>query len=278
MTVGCLVRSAVSALVLVTAVAEPRQAAAQGATEGELMSLADAAAARGLPAGPLRTKIREGLAKGYDRQRIEAVVRQMSANLDAADRLMRELDPATGVGTEREESVVLLADSFFTGVTVDEVRDLRRQVQAAGRPAVSAVPLAEAAKGLSAVKAARLPVGEGAAVFAEALRQGFRQIEIIDLAREIKRREAEYRAGRASLRALREAISRGERPEQLFRNARIDAGRGATRADGVVNRPNGERPEAATQRPARPDPPARPERAERPDRPDRPQPAARPSR
>jgi len=97
---------------------------------------------------------------------------------------------------------------------------------------------------------ARLSVPEGTAVMAEAVKQGYRSTEILALAREVKRHEADYRAGRASLTALRDSIARGNRPEQLFRD---------TRPAPV------ERPAARPDAPQRPEKPSRPQ-AERPAR------------
>ena len=117
---------------------------------------------------------------------------------------------------------------------------------------------AGAAKGLSFIKEARLSVAEGTAVIAEAVKQGFRSAEILDLGREVKRREGDYRSGRASLRTLRDAIARGDRPEQLLRDSRADA----------VDRRATTRPGTQADRPAaRPDVPQRPEQPVRPERP-----------
>jgi hypothetical protein len=219
-----------------------------------LIRLADEAASRGLPAEPLVNKIREGLAKKADPDRIGLRVRQMTAYLEAADRLVREL-PAAAAATERTAAVTLLAEAFEGGLTGDEVRALQ-----AGPQAMPAVTLASAAKGLSFIKGARLSVADGTAVVVEASRRGFRDHEMLDLGREIKRREHDYQSGRASLRALRDAIARGDRPDQLFRDGRHDA----------VERPSPARPESPPDRPARPDVPVRPERPARPDLPERP--------
>lgn len=222
-----------------------------------LIHQADEAAAKGLPAAPLTNKISEGLAKGYDPKRIEPVIRQMATHLETADRLLREMEPATA---GREAPVTLLAESLGSGVTPDEVRELRRLVQSAsktGKPPPLAEELAGAAKGLSFIKEVRLPAVEGTAVIAEAVRQGFRSHEILDLGREIKRREGDFVAGRASLRALRDAIARGDRPDQLFRASRTER----------VERPASARPETPVERPARPEPPQRPEQPVRPERP-----------
>lgn len=225
-----------------------------------LLRHADGAAAKGLPVAPLTNKIREGLAKSVDPQRIELVIRQIAADLETADRLMRGMEPASG-GTGREAAVTLLADSLTAGVTSDEVRELGRQTQASGKPPMSPEALAGAAKALSLIKEARLPVADATAVIVEAVRQGFRSHEILDLGREVKRREADYRAGHASLRALRDAIARGDRPDQLLRDSRRS----------TVERPASARPEPTGDRPdrqGRPEVPQRPPRPERPERPD----------
>jgi hypothetical protein len=218
-----------------------------------LIRLANDAAAKGLPTAPLTNKIREGIAKNKDQKQIEAVVRQLAAQLEAADRVVRDVEPGAA-GAQREAAVTLLAETLGSGLTVEEVRELRRVTQAS-RPATSSQELANAAKGLSFIKDARLPVPDGTAVIGEAVRQGYRSHEVVDVGREVKRREADYRAGRTTLRALREAIARGDRPEQLFRPVRPDES----------SRPAVTRPDTV-ERPARPETPARPDVA-RPERP-----------
>jgi len=245
----------VLSIALVCAVAAPAVCAAQD--RDALVRVANDVAAKGLPAAPLTNKIEEGLAKGVDPKRIEAVIRQMAVHLEAADRLVREIDPAAAAAS-REAPVTLMAESFGGGVTPDQVRDLRKLAQppAAGKPAASADTVASAAKGLSLIQEARLPVPEGTAVLAEAVKQGYRSAEILTLAREVRRHEADYRAGRASLTALRDSIARGNRPEQLFRDTR----------PAPVERPaTTSRPDTPVERPAaRPEAPQRPEQATRP--------------
>ncbi|MCM3880991.1 MAG: hypothetical protein ND807_12855 [Vicinamibacterales bacterium] len=214
-----------------------------------LLRLADGAAAKRLPVTPLTNKIREGLAKGADPKRIELVVRQMSTQLETADGLLREME-TTPPNTAREASVTLLAESLAGGITPDEVRDLRKLAP------MSSESLPSAARGLAFIKDAQLSVPEGAAVMAEAVRKGFRSSEVLDLGREVRRREADYRAGRASLRTLRDAIARGDRPEQLFRDSRPET---------VTTRPAATRPETPAERPARPEA-TRPEQPTRPGR------------
>lgn len=233
-----------------------------------LLRRAEEASSQSLPVEPVTNKIREGLAKGADPQRIDAIVRQMVANLRVSDGLVRESAPGASVA-ERRAAVVLLAESLDAGVTVDEVRELRGAggADADGR---SATPdrVASSAKGLSLIKAARLSAADGRQVMAEAVRRGYRGPELVDLGRDIKRRELDFQSGRASLRAVRDAIARGERPEQLFREG----------AEGTATRPTA-RPEAArppTERPT----PVRPEavRPERPAAPERPPVPERPGR
>jgi hypothetical protein len=212
----------------------------------------------------LTSKIREGLSKGADPARIDAVVRQMSMHLETADRVVGEWLPAAGAA-EREAPVTLLAEALGGGVTPADVNEIRAGSQAGGRPAPSLDALASAAKGLSLIREARLPAGDGTAVIVEAVRQGFRPHETLDLGREVKRRERDYREGRASLVTLREAIARGRRPDQLFRDSRA----------GGAERPAATRPEPAATRPepaaTRPEPAARPERPQPPERPARPE-------
>ncbi len=214
-----------------------------------LLRLADEARAKGLPTQPLVSKIREGISKRYEPSRIEGVVRQMTAHLETASSFFR--DSASGV--ERDAAVTLLADALGTGVTADEVGALQRQAQVSGKPTASADGLAGAAKGLSLIKESRLPALEGTAVMAEALRQGYRSNDMVDLGREIKRRERDYREGRASLLALRDAIARGTRRERLFTDSRP-----------TVERPAATRPDATGSTRDRAQPRERPTRPERP--------------
>ena len=195
---------------------------AQSVTASEreaLTRIADDAAAKGLPSAPLINKIQEGIAKGANGMRIEQVVRQMAAQLETSDQLLRELDPAA-TGAVRDAALTLMAESLGSGVTTVDIRELRRLTQAADRPAASGEAIASAAKGLAYIRDAKLPVRDGTTVIAAAMRQGFRAQEVLDLGREIKRHERDFIAGRSTLSAVRDAIARGDRPEQLFRDAR----------------------------------------------------------
>ena len=232
-----------------------------------LLRHADEAASKGLPVVPLTNKIREGLAKGAAPDRIEAVVGRIALDLETAARLLRELQPITA-GADGETPVLLLAEALGGGVTPEEVDVLHREAQSPDRPAMSADGLGSAAKGLSLIKEAGLPPSEGTAVMAAAVKQEFRPLEMLDLGREIKRRERDYREGRESLIALRDAIVRGERPDRLFHDARPP----------IIERPVATRPDHARPEPIeRPDRPDRPSRPDRPAR-DRPEPPDRPGR
>jgi len=243
-------------MAMLTAVALPAVCVAQDVDA--LMHVADEIAAKGLPSAPLTNKIREGVAKGVDPKRIELVIRQMGANLESADRLVRELTETPGAS--RESAVVLVAESLGSGVTADQVRELRRLAQPEPRAPVAVDAVVSAIKGLSIIEEARLSVPDGTAVMAETVKRGYRSNEILDVAREIKRRESDYRSGRASLAALRDAIARGNRPEQLFRDSQSPAAErpaATTRperpAERPAARPDTQRPEqpAASGRPAR---------------------------
>jgi hypothetical protein len=236
------------------------------ASEREALArIAEEAGARGLPSAPLTNKIQEGIAKGANAQRIEQVVRQMVVHLQTSDQLLRELDPAV-TGPAREAAVTLLAESLGSGVATNDIRELRRQALAPDKSAMSGESIASAAKGLAYIREAKLPVSDGTGVIVAAVRQGFRPLEVLDLGREIKRRERDFVAGRTTLAAVRDAIARGDRPEQLFRDSRPEP----------VERPAATRP-ATPERPARPERPERPARPEAPQRPERPERPERPT-
>jgi hypothetical protein len=224
-----------------------------------LIRQADLAAARGLPVEPLTNKIREGLAKGVNPDRIELVVREMTTRLETANRLMGEMQPAAPLAG-RDASVTLLAEAIEGAVTPDEIRELHRQATAPPTSAASPMSsdsLAAAAKSLSFIKDARLPMADGTGVIVEAVRHGFDSPELLDLGREIRRRAGEYQAGRASLRALRDAIARGDGPSQLFHDTRPQ----------TVEPPVTARPQTPSRPAARPETPQRPAQPVRPERP-----------
>ena len=216
-----------------------------------LQQIVDEAATKALPTDPLTNKIREGVAKNVDPKRIEGVVRQMLAQLETADRWIRETG-ATADAASRNTSVALLGEAIGVGVTDGDVRELRR-ANDQGRRTWTAESFANAARSAGFIREAGLPASEGVAVIGDAVRQGYQPADVLNIGREVKRREADYRSGRVSLRTLRDAIARGERPEQLFRSERPE----------TVERPASARPET----PVRPERPERPEAPVRPERP-----------
>lgn len=235
-----------------------KQHTSRGGRADELpgvFAVVDGAEARGLPTLPIVNKIREGIAKGVAVPRIDQTVRQMASNLDTADRLLR--DGASEAVVNRTAAVVLLADALAGGLTPDAIREIRKQAQSAS---LSGDVVAGAARGLAFISSAKLPVAEGTGVVVEAVRRGYQPQELVDLGREVKRRERDYQSGRATLRTLRDAIARGDRPERLFREPV------------PVERPAQTRPEATVvpERPVRPSVPERPAPPARPETPERP--------
>jgi hypothetical protein len=237
-----------------------RQHVNRGGRADEMTSLlgeVDRVAAQGLPTTPLVNKIREGIAKNVDAARIGQTVRQMATNIEMADGLLRE-GALTGV-VGRAGAVTLLADAIGSGLAPEAVREIGRQAQVSS---LSVDQVAGAAKGLAFITSAKLPVTDGTSVVVEAVRRGYGSQDLVDIGREVKRRERDYQEGRATLRALREAIARGHRPERLFRDPRV----------APVERPSVTRPETAPtpERPVRPPVVERPTTPTRPETPERP--------
>lgn len=191
------------------------------------------AAARGLPTEPLANKIKEGLAKGVEPKRIEPVLRDLVGRFDAAQQVFNEFGgrQTSDASGGRSRAIEVLADAVARGVSLDEARQLGRRLQPGSqRPASDA--LASGAKSLALMKEAGVPVEDGMGLVAEALRQGFRSADLLDLGREIKRRGRDSQDARAGLKAIQEAVARGERPDRMFRDGREDrSGRSADRPD-----------------------------------------------
>ncbi len=244
-----------------------RLSAAQGRSAEEikpLIELANKAGERGLPPGPLVNKIKEGLAKGIEPARIEPVLREMAGRLETAQEILKELsgrglvDAGSG---GRQRAVEVLAEALARGVVPDEVREIGRLARE-GRLRLTQEALASGAKSLAVMKEGGVPSREGLSLVTEALRQGFRPSELVDLSRELKRRGRE---GGLPLQAVQEAVKRGDRPDQIFREDRRGPGGGGNRLD---RSGRGER--LSEDRGSRTD--SRPERLEhleRPERPDR---------
>ena len=258
-----------------------RLGSAQGRSENEIAPLLDhvsKAGERGLPTESLLNKMREGLAKGVEPKRIDPVLRQMTSRLESAHEILEE---AKGRGISegnRQRALETLAEAFSRGATVDEVRELSRLSQD-GRHKATQEELAAGAKGLAVMKEGRIPSKDGTALVGEGIKQGYRASELLDLSREVKRRGSDFEEGRASLKALREQVSRGERGDRLFKDDdRSGSGRDSDRGgrgDRDDRGDRGGREDSDRERLDRSDRQDRsghgdrPDRVERPDRPDR---------
>lgn len=199
-----------------------RLRSAQGHSAEDVNALVEQvikAGEKGLPTEPLANKVKEGLAKGVEPKRIDAVLRQLVTHFESAHDILLEsttkgmVDSAQG---NRQRALEGLAEGLSRGATAEEVRELARTAQGVGSK-VSQESLASGAKSLAILKEAKIPTKEGAALVAEGLRQGFRSTELADLAREIKRRGPEFQQGRLSLQNVREQVSKGQRADRIFR-------------------------------------------------------------
>ena len=261
-----------------------RLGSAQGRSENEIAPLLDhvsKAGERGLPTESLLNKMREGLAKGVEPKRIDPVLRQMTSRLESAHEVLEEAKSRGVAESNRQRALETLAEAFARGATIDEVRELSRLSQD-GRHKATQEELAAGAKGLAVMKEGRIPSKDGAALIGEGIKQGYRSSELLDLSREVKRRGSDFEEGRASLKALREQVSRGERSDRLFKDDdRSGSGRDGDRGgrgDRDDRGDRGGRGDSDRERfdrsdrsghGDRPDRVERPEKMDRPDRPDR---------
>ncbi len=188
---------------------------------------------KGFPIEPLANKVKEGLAKGVEPKRIDAVLRQMVTHFDSAKELLQE-STAKGV-TDRGQgnshrALESLAEAISRGATADEVRELARTGQHQGQK-MSEDTLAMGAKSLAVMKEAHIPPKDGVAVVAEGMRHGFRPAELADLAREMKRHGQEFREGRLTTQSIQDKISKGDRSDQLFGGRDHSGSGGGDRSD-----------------------------------------------
>lgn len=199
-----------------------RLRSAQGHSAEDVNALLDQVAKageKGLPTEPLANKVKEGLAKGVEPKRIDAVVRQLVAHFESAHEILQEstakgmVDPAQG---NRQRALEGLAEALSRGATAEEVRELAKTAQGGGAK-VSQESLASGAKSLAILKEAKIPSKDGAALVAEGMRQGYRSAELTDLAREVKRRGADFQQGRMNLQNIKDQVSKGQRADRIFR-------------------------------------------------------------
>lgn len=247
---------------------------ARGRSSEEISRLigeAGRAEARGLPAGPLLDKLREGLAKGIETRRLEQVLATLATHLDTARTLQQEFESRAGrepAPGERQRALEVLAEALGRGVTPDEIRAIGRGLREAGGE-VRGDLLAYGAKGMALMKEGGLPGAATAALLMAAMRQGLTPTELLGLARELKGRGPELRGNLTRLQELQRAIERGERSEQLFRESRERRVPGG-RLPGGTNRPERIEPQnrdrQTMERPTQPERPERLEPLERPHR------------
>ena len=263
-----------------------RLGSAQGRSENEITPLLDhvsKAGERGLPTESLLNKMREGLAKGVEPKRIDPVLRQMTSRLESAHEVLEEAKSRGLSEGNRQRAIETMAEALSRGATVDEVRELSRFSQE-GRHKATQEELAAGAKGLAVMKEGRIPSKDGTALVGEGIKQGYRSSELLDLGREVKRRGSDFEEGRASIKALREQVSRGERSDRLFkdddhsgsggdrdRGDRGDRGGKGSRDDSDRDRSERHEQSGSRDRPDRPDKVDRVERPDRPDSKDRPE-------
>ncbi|MBX3319879.1 MAG: hypothetical protein KF890_08355 [Nitrospira sp.] len=267
-----------------------RLRAAQGHSSDDITSLIEQvnkAGERGLPVESLANKVKEGLAKGIDPKRIDPVLRQMTSRLESAHEVLQEAKGRVLAEGNRQRALETMAEAFARGATADEVRELSRLSQE-GRHKATQEELAAGAKSLAVMKEGKISSGDGTALVGEGIKQGYRSSDLLDLGREVKRRGSDFQEGRASLKALREQVRRGERGDRLFKDKdRGESGSGSGRGDrgdrddrgGRGGRDDSDRERVdrsdrldrsdRSERGDRSDRIERPEKVERPDRSDR---------
>ncbi len=255
-----------------------RLRAAQGHSADDvkpLLEQVNKAGERGLPVESLANKVKEGLAKGIEPKRIDPVLRQMTSRLESAHEVLEEAKGRGIAEGNRQRALETMAEAFARGATADEVRELSRLSQE-GRYKATQEELAAGAKSLAVMKETKISPNDGTALVGEGIKQGYRSSDLLDLGREVKRRGSDFQEGRASLKALREQVRRGERGDRLFKDEdRGGSGRGERggrddRGDrGGRDDSDRERVDRSdrSDRSGRSD---RPERIERPDKPERP--------
>lgn len=252
-----------------------RLGSAQGRSVNEITPLLDhvsKAGERGLPTESLLNKVREGLAKGVEPNRIDPVLRQMTSRLESAYEVLQEAGSRGMEEGNRQRAIETLAEAFARGATLEEVRELARISQHEGKQKATQEILAAGAKSLAVMKEGKISPEDGTALIGEGITHGYRSSELLDLGREVKRRGSDFYEGRASLKALREQVRRGERGDRLFKDKdRDESGNrsGGGRGDRNDRGDRGGREDSDRERVDRSDRLDRSDRSERGDRSDR---------
>lgn len=180
---------------------------------------------KGFPTESMVNKVKEGLVKGVEPQRIDQVLRQMTERLESAHEVLEEAKARGITEGNRQRALETMAEALARGTSKEEVRELTR-MSLEGKQKVTQDLLAAGAKGLAVMKEANVSTKDGAALLGEGIRQGYRANELLDLSREVKRRGSDFQQGRVSLQQLRERIGRGEKSDRLFRDDRSGPGSG----------------------------------------------------
>jgi hypothetical protein len=213
-----------------------RLAQSRGADEGDVAPLLDEvtrASERGLPQPTLLNKVKEGLSKGHPPARVQAVLKDLVGQLDAARGMLGN----AGDEAMRTRAMVMLAEALGRGVTRPEFEELRRLAQE-GAPPPQSEGLAIGARFWALLKEAGFSTA-ALPLVAETVRQDYRAADVATLAREMAARRDDLASG-TRLDALRQAVRRGERPERLL----------PPRDAGAVERPRVE-PQRTPDRPER---------------------------
>ena len=142
-----------------------------------LLEEADRAVQQGLPSAPVVNKIKEGLSKGYPPPRVLPVVRDLIGQMDTARTILGNV-PDEAV---RTRAMLVLTEALGRGVTRAEVEELRGLLDQGAAPPER---LAQGARAWALMKEAGLLRTEALSLVAEAVRQGFRDAELLSLARE----------------------------------------------------------------------------------------------
>lgn len=139
----------------------------------------------GIPQEVLITKALEGAAKGVSGDRVVQALQAYSQRLQRADRLLG--------GSARGPLLVAAADALQKGVDPNAVRDVGR---AAGGDPLPLVVLGD-------LRDAGVPVGQAVQVVRQAIQQGRRGDQLLDVSAEVRRH---IRAGKPPGQAAQEVV------------------------------------------------------------------------
>jgi hypothetical protein len=140
-----------------------------------VQTIAQDAAARGLPVEPLIQKTLEGSAKGVPPERVVAAVRLLAARLDEARTALRD----AGIATPAAEALEGGAYALSAGLSADQVRDLGRVSRAPYDPALTLHIAAT-------LTALGVPTPQGVQLLRHMIQAGRTSNELLDLPGEVQ--------------------------------------------------------------------------------------------